>query len=380
MQAATNEAPDIFNAWDAAQWDFGTGSQYPALKADFDGDGTATWTEFGYQLRAGPALTLLPADEQVTLTWPGVDTSHWPDDPPTVTYALYRDGGRIATDVASGFINTGLTTDQRYEYQVAAIVNSGQASRSLWRRIVPGTSYDTNANNLIEIRSLEQLNAVRWDPDGAGDSGNSGYALAFPDPALDMGCPSGCRGYELAADLDFDDPTSYASGEVKDSWTSGDGWLRIGSEGSNFAAVENGGGHTIRNLFINRVDNDVAGLFGFVGSGGAIQRLGLVDADVKGYARVGGLAAYNKGGSITASYVTSKVVGRSGVGGMAGWNNGTITASYATVAVTGGVGGAGEAIGGLVGKSEGTGAAITASYATGAVRVSSSTSIGGLAR
>ncbi len=108
--------------------------------------------------------------------------------------------------------------------------------------------------------------------------------------------------------------------------------------------------------------------------------MGLVDADVKGYARVGGLAAYNKGGSITASYVTGKVIGRSGVGGMAGWNNGAITASYATAAVTGGVGGAGEAIGGLVGKSEGSGAAITASYATGAVRASSSsTGVGGLA-
>ena len=36
-------------------WDFGTDSQYPALKADFDGDGTATWQEFGYQFRV-PAV------------------------------------------------------------------------------------------------------------------------------------------------------------------------------------------------------------------------------------------------------------------------------------------------------------------------------------
>ena len=84
-----------------------------------------------------------------------------------------------------------------------------------------------------------------------------------------MGCPDGCTGYELAADLDFDDPASYASGEVKGSWTSGEGWLRIGSEGSNFATVFDGGGHIVSNLYVNRVDNDVAGLFGFVGSGGA---------------------------------------------------------------------------------------------------------------
>ena len=30
-------------------WDFGTSSQYPALKADIDGDGIATWQEFGSQ-------------------------------------------------------------------------------------------------------------------------------------------------------------------------------------------------------------------------------------------------------------------------------------------------------------------------------------------
>ena len=30
-------------------WDFGIGSQYPALKVDFDGDGTASWEEFGNQ-------------------------------------------------------------------------------------------------------------------------------------------------------------------------------------------------------------------------------------------------------------------------------------------------------------------------------------------
>ena len=30
-------------------WDFGTSAQYPVLKADINGDGTATWEEFGDQ-------------------------------------------------------------------------------------------------------------------------------------------------------------------------------------------------------------------------------------------------------------------------------------------------------------------------------------------
>ena len=41
-------------------WDFGTSSEYPALKFDFDGDGTATWQEFGNQGRTAPTAEAAP--------------------------------------------------------------------------------------------------------------------------------------------------------------------------------------------------------------------------------------------------------------------------------------------------------------------------------
>ncbi len=41
-------------------WDFGTSSLYPAVKADFDGDGIATWQEFGNQRRLLPTATPTP--------------------------------------------------------------------------------------------------------------------------------------------------------------------------------------------------------------------------------------------------------------------------------------------------------------------------------
>ena len=40
--------------------DFGTSGQYPALKVDFDGDGTATWQEFGGQGRTAPTVEPVP--------------------------------------------------------------------------------------------------------------------------------------------------------------------------------------------------------------------------------------------------------------------------------------------------------------------------------
>ena len=46
-------------------WDFGSSSQYPVLKVDFDGDGSVSWQEFGSQVRSRP--TPLPTPTR-TLT------------------------------------------------------------------------------------------------------------------------------------------------------------------------------------------------------------------------------------------------------------------------------------------------------------------------
>ena len=54
-------------------WDFGSNDQYPALRADFNGDGEATWEEFGSQPREGvppsqaqppvpPTIEVIPSD------------------------------------------------------------------------------------------------------------------------------------------------------------------------------------------------------------------------------------------------------------------------------------------------------------------------------
>ena len=68
--------------------------------------------------------------------------------------------------------------------------------------------YDTNDNNLIDVKTLDQLNAIRHDLDGDGDASHAEYIAAFPNrdntaPGL-MGCPDDCTGYELMNDLDFD--------------------------------------------------------------------------------------------------------------------------------------------------------------------------------
>ena len=100
LQAPTDDT-GIYADWDAAQWDFGEADEYPVLAVDFDGDGDATWQEFGYQLRAGPtSLTVATDTGLVELRWTAV-TPHW-TPPPDVTYTVYRATGSTVEAVAEG--------------------------------------------------------------------------------------------------------------------------------------------------------------------------------------------------------------------------------------------------------------------------------------
>ena len=259
-----------------------------------------------------------------------------------------------------------------------------------------GGDYDADNDGLIEIRNLDQLDAIRHDLDGDGapaDDGASAYAAAFPGAANGMGCPSGgCTGYELAADLDYGSVVSAQGWEPIGFWNSS-------SDNSPFTATFDGNDHSIANLYISRGSAAYVGLFGLTGSGSVIKRIGLTSANVVGGSNVGSLVGRNYGaisdsyvtggvsgsdryvgglvgyndGSISGSYATSSVAGsRDSVGGLAGYNgsNGAISGNYAT----GDVSGSDYYVGGLVGHSYGT---ITASYATGSV-TSSYTHVGGL--
>ena len=143
-------------------WDFGTSRQYPVLKVDFDGDGVATWQEFGPQIGNRSAPTSAPV--------------------PTRTPTPIPTPAPIITDSNTGDLN-----------------------------------YDRDGDGLIEVSNLEQLNAIRYDMDGNGrpdlSSDAEAYATAFLVAAKRVRCGN-CRGYELTRPLDFDNSDSYASGTV----------------------------------------------------------------------------------------------------------------------------------------------------------------------
>jgi len=153
-------------------------------------------------------------------------------------------------------------------------------------------------------------------------------------------------------------------------WNSGAGFEPIGNSTTSFTGSFDGLGHTISGVTINRPTLDRVGLFGLTGNTAEIRNAGLSSVNITGNTYVGGLAGYNDGGSISNSYASGQVVG--GLyyaGGLLGGNAGSISNSYSTSTVNGALG-----AGGLVGKNIGS---ISNSYATGQV-VGSGPYTGGL--
>ena len=88
-------------------WHFGTDAQYPVLSLAVDGDGRATWSEVGRQLRAGPTVTAAAAVDpaQVILTWTTV-AARESTPSPEVTYTVTREAGAPMETVATAAIMT----------------------------------------------------------------------------------------------------------------------------------------------------------------------------------------------------------------------------------------------------------------------------------
>ena len=234
------------------------------------------------------------------------------------------------------------------------------------RHVCDDSDIDNDNDGLIEICFIEGLDAMRYQMSGQGYQSTSGATL------MTQGCASGgCKGYELVRDLDFNDDDSYLSTEHKVGWTTAatGGWLPVGHRSNRFSAMFEGNGYILSGLTITTDTNDL-GLFGATSRTSVISNIGLLNIEVRGSVFAGGLVGRNRG-TISNSYSSGRVSGRSDVGGLVGWNvGGLVNNSYSTVRVSGTT----WYVGGLVANNlSGT---INNSYSTGPVNGSSR--VGGL--
>ncbi len=266
------------------------------------------------------------------------------------------DGGGVEYDLTITSTSGGSVTipgEETFTYDEGTVVNlTAQADEGYqfvnWTGDV-GTIDDTNDATTTITMNGDYYITANFLPDGV-------------EPLWDWYDLNDIRyyldgNYALMNDLD----STAAGYEELASQTArdGKGWQPIGNLSDQFIGALEGQGYKIRELFINRPDELFVGLFSYVDVGGFVQNVGVVNVSVAGQNVVGGLVGFNEG-TVRDSYSSGSVTGFGAVGGLVGANEGTVRDSHSSGSATGY-----DYVGGLVGHN--SGGNVTSSYATGRV-------------
>ena len=231
---------------------------------------------------------------------------------------------------------------------------------SFWRcvKVESDTSLIVNRYlSLFAVTVLVVFSQIAFCGTYGGGSGTSEdpYLISTAEHMQEIGANEGDwdKCFVLVSDIDL---SMYAGQEYN----------IIGTKAEPFAGVFDGDGHVIRNLTIETMVEGIKflGLFGWIsGDNSEIKNLGMENVAIFGgyeSCNVGGLVGFNNG-TVSNCYVLGEVRGYGFVGGIAGQNwYGVINDCYSTCAVSGH-----EDIGGLVGFNYE--ASVAGSYSTGGV-------------
>ena len=167
-------------------------------------------------------------------------------------------------------------------------------------------------------------------------------------------------GYALTTNIDVTDIANFTP---------------VGTASTPFTGTFNGAGYTISNLTIDKSSTNNVGLFGYTGSGSAIENVTLSNLNVTGSAYTGGVVGFNNATMDNVTASGNVTCTGNYCGGLAGTNTATAT----DVTFSGTVdGGNYNYIGGLYGETSGAGS-ITRGSVTGATSTVSGLSyVGGL--
>ncbi len=171
--------------------------------------------------------------------------------------------------------------------------------------------------------------------------------------------------------------TSDIDASSTSTWFSGQGWLPIGNETTQFSGNYDGQNHVVSGLYINNNLLNDAGFFGYA-KDGKISNLSVTNVNVTAHSNCGGLIGKNNA-AVNNCFTSGTLACWQWVGGLIGSNyycNYTVNNSYSTCNVSGAA-----TCGGFIGEVYSTSAdSIINCYSTGnATRLSgwSSTDFGG---
>jgi hypothetical protein len=257
-----------------------------------------------YEITANFKETPPPLQYNLTIS---SSTGGWVTIPGEGT-RIYDEGtvvSLVATaDVGYQFLDWTGDADTIGDVDASSTTITINANHSITARFVAEIPPDA-----VEIRNWYDLDAVRDNLEGS---------------------------YVLMNDLDA--TTAGYAELASSSANGGEGWQPIGRNGywdweqsqwlgDIFRGDFYGQGYVIRSLFIGRPDEFAVALFGWIGGGGILENVCVVDADMTGGSYVGGLVGISVGGTISNSYSTSSVAGEN-AGGLVAWEHGVVVNSH----------------------------------------------------
>lgn len=116
-------------------------------------------------------------------------------------------------------------------------------------------------------------------------------------------------------------------------------WTPIGSSSTRYTGTFDGNSHTVSGIYINDSPAYAPGLFSYVGSGATVQKVGVVNSFIFSYSNIiGGVVGFNYG-TVQDCYNTGSVTGYdpygTTVGGVVGDNKGIVRNCYNTGIING---------------------------------------------
>jgi subtilisin family serine protease len=264
-------------------------------------------------------LKAFPGNELVRLIWnkPAAEESK------ILGYNIYRNDTLINSSFHQDttYIDNQLENFVTYKYYVRTVFEENESVKSNIVFVTPNTGYaggTGTADDPYLIETAEQLNNVRYS-----------LASHFKQIAL----------------INLNTPP----------WNLEEGWKPIGSEADPFSGQYNGNGNVINGLFINRPNDDHAGLFSVLS--GSIANLGITDFYISANELAGALCGKNENADITTCFSSGEIHSTGISGGICGMNSGNINNCYSAVQIV-----SEYLAGGLCGINSGT---IHSSYAVG---------------
>ncbi len=343
----------------------------------------------------------------------------------------YTDITQLVGSTISTSYATGLVSGASYVGGLVGYNNSGTISNSYWDTQTTGMSIGLGASTggtfqatgltTAEFGNTSYLSGLNFGTtpggpscatggacwvivDADGTLNNSGGAAGATRPMLLSKYSTNITNPHQLQLMELDPTATYtlannidlgpALSNKSDVWgpNGSAGFVPIGNSTTNFTGMFNGQGNAIDGLQIslnNFIDEGV-GLFGVIGTGGTVENVNLTNATLTAtisstpdnFQAYGLLFGENFGGTISNASVAGTVNVsvnlpadyQADIGGLGGWNGGTITQSDSTAtvggtALTGSSANAAIFVGGLVGETD---SLTSGSTATGAVTVAGS--------